>query len=409
MAGTAIFNALRVHWHTFSAAPHRLFFASGLVWLVAWSAWWVLLLVARQAGWFGFEPIVPALLLHGGVMLYLVLPPFMYGFLLTVFPRWQRAPSPPQNAMLAAFWLLNAGNLLMLLGLSGLPAGLFIGWVLAATAMAVVATVLVAGLVRADTRVSHAFTVVVGLSAGILGMTLIAFMLAASDFSIWPLARGLGLYGFLVVVYFSVCHRMIPFFSSRVVPEYVTWRPDWLLYLFTGLALARGLLEGAPGWAWLASLPLAVIALSCALRWRPRRPSHNRLLDVLHIAFAWLVAGLALAALADVAAALGSPGLVGRAALHALGMGFFGGMLMAMLTRVTMGHSGQSLVMDTINWRLFLLVQAATGLRVAAEFLPAASGWLSLLAAVTWLAAFGAWAFRHLPIYLRPREDGAPG
>ena len=37
---------------------------------------------------------------------------------------------------------------------------------------------------------------------------------------------------------------------------------------------------------------------------------------------------------------------LGRAPIHALGIGFFGGMLVAMVTRVTMGHSGRALKMD---------------------------------------------------------------
>jgi uncharacterized protein involved in response to NO len=90
-------------------------------------------------------------------------------------------------------------------------------------------------------------------------------------------------------------------------------------------------------------------------------------------------------------------------------MGFFGGMLMAMVTRVTLGHSGRPLALDALNWRLFLVVQVATVLRIAAEFLPAATAGLSLLAALAWLAAFGTWSGRHLVIYLRPRVDGAPG
>jgi uncharacterized protein involved in response to NO len=74
-----------------------------------------------------------------------------------------------------------------------------------------------------------------------------------------------------------------------------------------------------------------------------------------HFAFAWLAVALALAALADVAAAARrTPGLIGRAPLHALGLGFFGGMLMAMVTRVTLGHSGRPLVLDALTWRLFL-------------------------------------------------------
>lgn len=134
-----------------------------------------------------------------------------------------------------------------------------------------------------------------------------------------------------------------------------------------------------------------------------------RLLEVLHISLAWLAIGLLLAAAADLAAALGAPGVVGRAPLHAIGMGFIGGMLMAMVTRVTLGHSGQPLVMDTLNWRLFLVVQVATILRIAGEFLPAGGTTLSAIAALAWATAFGAWTVRHLPIYLRPRADGAPG
>jgi uncharacterized protein involved in response to NO len=386
-----------------------MFFFSGLAWLLAWSAGWSFILVARASGATGLEPVVPALLLHGAAMLFLVLPPFMYGFLLTVFPRWMPAPQPRRAAMLWAFGLLNAGNLLALLGAAGNSYCLLAGWLLATGALATVGAVLLHILLRAADRAAHALTVLAGIAAGIVGMALFARMLAGGDFSAWPLVRGTGLWGFLLVIYFSVCHRMVPFFSSRVVPGYVSWRPDWILYLFVALALARGALELAPDWAWLASVPLAVIGVTCALRWRPGQRTGVRLLDVLHISVAWLAAGLALAAAADIAAAVGVPGLVGRAPLHALGMGFMGGMLMAMVTRVTLGHAGQPLALSPLDWRLFLLLQGATLLRVAAEFLPPAATGLSVAAALAWLAAFGAWTFRHLPIYLRPRADGAPG
>jgi uncharacterized protein involved in response to NO len=116
-----------------------------------------------------------------------------------------------------------------------------------------------------------------------------------------------------------------------------------------------------------------------------------------------------LAAVADLAALFGVQGLLGRAPLHALGLGFFGGMLMAMVTRVTLGHSGRPLALDPLTWRLFLAAQAAAGLRVAAEFLPPAAAWLSLAAALTWVAVLLAWAALSLPVYFRPRADGAPG
>ncbi len=386
-----------------------MFFASGLTWLATWSAWWALLLGARVVGIDGLEPARPALLLHGAVMLYLVLPPFMYGFLLTVFPRWMPAPPPDRTAMLTAWWLLNGGNLALLAGMAGVAPLQWLGWLSATAALGVIATTLFRLLTATRERAPHAFAVLIGLAAGLAGMLLFTPVLATGDFSHWPLARGIGLWGFLLVVYFGVCHRMIPFFTSRVVRDYVPWRPNWILYLFVAFALARAGLETMPTWAWLASTPLACIAIACAVRWRPRQRSGVRLLDVLHISLAWLAFGLALAAVADLAAALGAPGLVGRAPLHAIGMGFIGGMLMAMVTRVTLGHSGQPLAMDELNWRLFLVVQAAAVLRIAGEFTPGAGTAMSAVAALAWAAAFGAWTIRHLPIYFRPRADGAPG
>jgi uncharacterized protein involved in response to NO len=400
---------LQQRWLILTAAPHRMFFATGLAWLLAWSAWWAILLAARAAGSGALEPARPALLVHGAASLFLAFVPFMYGFLLTVYPRWMPAPQPGRAPMLWAFGLVNAGNLLFLASLGASRPWATAGWLLATAALVVVGATLLRILLRAEQRVSHAYAALAGLAAGLAGMLLFASALSTGDFSAWPLVRGLGLWGLLAVIYFAVCHRMIPFFSSRVVPGYASWRPDGILYLFVALALARALLEAAPALAWLTSVPMAGIALTCALRWRPRGRPWPRLLAVLHIAFAWLPFALVLTAVADLAVLLGAPGLLGRAPLHALGLGFFGGMLMAMVTRVTLGHSGRPLVLDALTWRLFLAAQAAAGLRVAAEFLPPAAAWLSLAAALTWVAVLLAWATLNLPVYFRPRADGAPG
>ena len=386
-----------------------MFFATGLAWLLIWSAWWAALLAARSTGISGLEPARPALLIHGGASLFLTYVPFMYGFLLTVYPRWMPAPEPGRKPVVWAFLLVNGGNLLFLAGTLGPLTWSVAGWLLVMAALAVITATLLWILLKATARVSHAYAVLAALIAGLFGMLMFAYALGRGDFSAWPLVRGLGFYGLLLIAYFTVCHRMIPFFSSRVVPGYVSWRPDWILYLFVSLALARALLEAAPKLAWLATVPMAGLALTCSVRWWPRARFEARLLDVLHISFAWLPFGLLLAAGADLAAAFGTPGLLGRAPLHALGLGFFGGMLVAMVTRVTLGHSGRPLALDRVTWRLFIVVQAAAGLRVAAEFLPPAAASLSLLAVLIWLVALMYWAALNLPVYFRPRADGKPG
>jgi uncharacterized protein involved in response to NO len=113
----------------------------------------------------------------------------------------------------------------------------------------------------------------------------------------------------------------------------------------------------------------------------------------------------------DGAFVAGGEWALGRAPIHALGMGFFGGLLIAMVTRVTMGHSGRPLAMDRIAFGCFLAVQAAALARVLSEVVsaPAAIQWLLLGSVAAWLAAFAVWGSRNAVIYLTPRIDGRPG
>lgn len=396
-------------WSTFSAAPHRLFFATGVIWLLAWSAWWSAALLGRLAGSVALEPGIPALLVHGAAMLFAVFTPFMYGFLWTVFPRWMPAPEISRRGTLLVFWLLNLGALLMLAGLAGSARIHAAGWAVLVVAMLAAFGLLARSLWRATASVPHAFVALSGLGAGLAGAALFTAALLSWDFAAWPLVRALGLWGFLLVVYFAVCHRMLPFFTSRVVPGYVRWQPAWVLYGFAALGLGRALLEPAAGLRWLATLPMASIALLCAVKWWPRRGMDNRLMASLHYAFAWLAGGLVLAAAGDLATAAGAEWVPARAGMHMLGMGFVGSMLVAMVTRVTLGHSGRPLALDGWDWRAFLGLQLAVALRVAGEFLPGTTLALAAAAALLWMICLGAWAARKLPVYLRPRIDGAPG
>jgi uncharacterized protein involved in response to NO len=103
-------------------------------------------------------------------------------------------------------------------------------------------------------------------------------------------------------------------------------------------------------------------------------------------------------------------GLLGLAPLHALTLGFFASAVVGMVTRVTLGHSGRPLNADNATWLIFWGMQGVTVLRIAAEFvlLPGAAS-LSFLAALGWLAVFGAWYAKFAPAYLKPRPDGRPG
>jgi uncharacterized protein involved in response to NO len=238
----------------------------------------------------------------------------------------------------------------------------------------------------------------------------VAWVHAAEMLSIWL---------FVAPVYVTVAHRLIPFFTASVVPWLDAWRPLWLLAAFVSVVVAHGLLPVAG--VLLASptieaLQLAVGVAGAALlafvawRWSVVQSLRNRLLAMLHLGFLWLGIAFALYACNHAAALFDVPAAsIGLAPLHVLTMGFFGSVLLAMVTRVSAGHGGRTLVADQPTWVLFWLLQFAVLARVLADAAPAHGAWLALAAIALWCVVVVTWAARSLPIYLKPRSDGRPG
>ena len=98
---------------------------------------------------------------------------------------------------------------------------------------------------------------------------------------------------------------------------------------------------------------------------------------------------------------------MGLAPLHALTIGFASSLLVAMVTRVSCGHTGRTLQADTLTWALFLLLQVAAVARIVAELAP--GPWAYAIAAVLFAASVVPWSAKYAPLYWRPRADGRPG
>ena len=76
-------------WNSFFAAPHRVMFFGGALQSILVMLWWFIELATRF-GIFGKPvswPIMPVAS-HAYLMIYGLFPFFMFGFLMTVFPRW---------------------------------------------------------------------------------------------------------------------------------------------------------------------------------------------------------------------------------------------------------------------------------------------------------------------------------
>jgi uncharacterized protein involved in response to NO len=304
----------------------------------------------------------------------------------------------PAAALLAASILLGYAGLIV--GKLWLLAA--VGLYLAGWAVGLYALLNVyAGAQRPDTL--HALITSGVLIIGFCLLLTYWFGIALDHSLLIDIARSGGIWWFLFPVFFAVSHRLIPFFSASAIPNYSVIRPDWTLWLMTTGGLAHGLLEvlHQPQWTWTVDLPMAVTALWLSWQWSMRKTFAIRILAMLHLAFAWVGAALALFGVQSLALLLDAGFSLGRGPLHALMVGYFASMLIAMSTRVTLGHSGRPLTADNMAWAIFITIQIAALIRVVAEVgaIQPAAGHLYLCSAVLWLAAFSAWLFKFIPIY----------
>lgn len=123
-------------WGTFSSAPHRMFFFGGAVQSLLILTWWLIDLGGRYGGF--YAPIawsIPPTEAHAFLMIYGFFPFFMFGFLMTTYPRWMNGEEINRRHYMAAFLLLATGIILFYAGLiisqSLLQLGLLIflaGW-----------------------------------------------------------------------------------------------------------------------------------------------------------------------------------------------------------------------------------------------------------------------------------------
>ncbi len=394
-----------------ASAPHRLLFLAGALAVLLSMAWWAIELSWMRFGLGGWpQPSIPPAYAHAMLIQYGMFPLFMFGFLLTVFPRWLNRPPLPRSRYVPVAGCVFGGYVLANVGLLDLP-WLLTSGLLLMLAGYVIGLVTLGSVLRASRdRDPYALSCLLALGLGIMGLLVfLAYLFGAPD-DCARLAVRLGTFGLLLPIFFTVTHRMLPFFSGNVAKDYKVIRPRWSLAVVWVLLLAHLLLDwrGALGWLWLADIPLALVFAWHALAWQPWKAMRPGLLAVLHLAFAWLPLAFVLYAVQDVIYVTQGQLPFLRAPLHALAIGYFGSMLVAMVTRVTQGHSGRPLQMGAVAWSCFGLLQVVALLRIRAEFGGDVYLWL-VLAAWGWLLAFLPWVLRSAWIFLTPRVDGKPG
>src|SRR6185437_2605399 len=338
-----------------ASAPHRPLFLAGTIAVMLGMAWWAVELTWMRFGLAGWpQPSIPPGWAHAMLIQYGLFPLFMFGFLMTTFPRWLGRPDlpwtrylPVAGGVFGGYVLANVGLLdlawLLKLGIALMLVGYLVGvWTLGGVLRASVAE-----------RKGHARSCLAALCLGTLGLAIFLAYLFGAPADCALLAIHIGTFGLLLPIYFSVMHRMLPFFTGNMVKNYAVIRPGWSMPVVWVLLLAHLLLTWRGELAWLYLVDVPLVFAWHSLTWKPWKAMHPGLLAVLHLAFAWLPVAFVLFAIQDVVYASSGHLVLGRAPLHALGIGFFGSMLVAMVTRVTQGHSGRPLQMGKVAWLCF--------------------------------------------------------
>jgi uncharacterized protein involved in response to NO len=329
------------------------------------------------------------------------------GFLLTSVPVWTGRPAivGPRLAGLALLWL--AGRLAV------------------AFAAALPSMWLAAGL-------DSAFFVAVALAVGPpiyasgsrrnAAFPLLLLLLAAANLfthlwalGTWPGGAGAGArlgLGVLIVLVATLGARLVPLFTGAAlrragVAAKIT-QTAWadalavpLLCVFVALDCLWPDSTASGGAAALTALAIAVRAKG----WGLRQSLGDPLLWSMQLAYLWIPLGLA----AHAAAAF-DLGISRNVAVHALTVGAVGGMILAIMTRVALGHTGRPFVAPRGIAAAYVLVHCAALARTAAlAVLPGSAGAIFVLSGSLWIAAFAIFLAVYAPILVAPRVDGKPG
>jgi uncharacterized protein involved in response to NO len=158
----------------------------------------------------------------------------------------------------------------------------------------------------------------------------------------------------------------------------------------------------------------AVVNLIRFLNWRPWITFNIPLLWSLHLAYLMIVIGFFLAGFHFIflATAFSSPFTSNYPTiLHSFTIGGIGLLTIAMMARVSLGHTGRKLTVGSWMSVSFLSIVGAYVCRVLLPiFIPSASHYMSYLLSIAfWLLGYGIFVAIYLPILVRARVDGEPG
>lgn len=376
----------------------RPFFLAGSIFSALSILLWILLL----NGLITLPSQLPPPLWHAHEMLFGFTGAIILGFLLTAVQNWTGAPGLKGKKLLGLFaiWLCARIALFALP-----PQWLWFAFILEISWMPIAAILLAISIISAEQWKNLFFApllIIMSLLNAISLISMQSYQYVMAQQAIWCML-------FLVLFMIAVMGgRVIPFFTAKgtntektvsiLAIEYLSLAPLLLLAVLTWFPTLN-----------VFSAPLALLAGSANLirlyRWKPLLTFPVPLLWSLHLSYFLLSTGLIFYGLGLIVTSINSTSMV-----HLSAIGGVGGIILSMISRVSLGHTGRPL--NTTKWMNIAFIAtaiSATARVILPYLLPQHPMLTYTISGLLWISAFTLFIIFYARILLSPRLDNRPG
>jgi uncharacterized protein involved in response to NO len=328
---------------------------------------------------------------HVHEMLYGYLPAVITGFLFTAIPNWT-GRLPIQGTPLLVLVIV------WMLGRVCVTFSAETGWLVAMLADASFLLLVAAAAAR---------EILAGRNWRNLNVVMLVLLLLAGNVAFHLEAHFNGAADTGIRIGIAVVVLLISLIGGRIIPSFTC---NWLVRenpgrlpvpfgRFDVIVVAIGALALL---VWIASpagcLTGTALAIAGLLhlvrlgRWGGDRTWRERLVLVLHVGYAFVPLGFLLNAMSAFELVPAGAGI------HAWMVGAAGTMTLAVMSRATLGHTGQQLTASVATQAIYAAIIVAALSRICAVIEPAHSEPLLDLAALAWAAAFFGFALAFGPL-----------
>jgi uncharacterized protein involved in response to NO len=369
----------------FLSQPHQPFFVLAFVNAVIF----MIMFMLAYKGVLTFS--VDVVNFHAFGLIFLFFTPAFYAFLFTTFPKFLSTPVVSKSLYIKIFALYVLATLLFIVGAIISPIVYKIGMIITVFAF-VYAYKALFDIYKKSIVVNKydAFWILVGASFGIVGAT--SFIVTPFlNFSIQ-----VSIYLYLFVLAFSVAQRMIPAFSQCRFEK----NKNFLKYVVILLATHVALEFLFKNLSFIVDFILAIYVAKELIRWKLPFPNQNPMLSILHIALFWVPLAFLLSAISNGFEFFYDISFLALD-IHSLMLGFLLTLLIGFGTRVTLGHSGNTMLANKLTKFIFIWTQVVILVRVITSIVASLGMNFMIIFDISvtfWLILFLVWSWQFLKV-----------